>query len=184
MHQNAEKEPPRRGAGAGRKVQGASDGRRPGGARHRRRRTQFAGAARRAAACGRRGRAPVSRRHGKAPGRGGREMRCPLSHGLAQGAGTAAGPAVPSTADGERSSPEPPGGRRPAAVWGGLPTPQAWKSPRPCGRGWYVPLFLLRLALGVVHQIGEGQKAIAQMDVDRGQLLVFQPEIIAGEVPE
>ena len=79
------KKTPAEGRGRGRKCRGR-DGRRPGGARHRRRRTQFAGAARRAAACGRRGRAPVSRRHRKAPGRGGREMRCPLPHGLVQGA--------------------------------------------------------------------------------------------------
>ena len=78
------KTPPRGGGGT--ESAGDGDGRRPGGAQHRRRRTQFAKAARRAAACGRRGRAPVSRRHGKAPGRGGREMRCPLPHGLVQGA--------------------------------------------------------------------------------------------------
>ena len=128
---------------------GDGDGRRPGGAWHRRRRTQFAGAARRAAACGRRGAdSPYPAGMEKPPAGDGRETRCLLPHGLVQGAGTAAGPAVPSTADGERSSPEPPGGRRPAAAGGGLPYPAGMEKPPamrsgvvctvipPAGRPW------------------------------------------------
>ena len=68
-------------------------------------------------------------RRGMCGGQDGGEMGCPLPHGLVQGAGTAAGPAVPGTADGERSSPEPPGGRRPAAAGAGSPYPAGMEKP-------------------------------------------------------
>ena len=52
------------------------------------------------------------------------------------------------------------------------------------GSFFYVRLFFLRFPLGVVHQVGEGQQAIAQVDIDRRIFLILQLKIVAGEIPE